>query len=100
MVLARAPGELSLVCREDLRPAGAIAETDFVALGVCGPLDFSLVGVLAGLTSALAQAGVSVFAVSTYETDYLLVRAPALEAAVAALRAAGYDVDESVRDLR
>jgi hypothetical protein len=95
LVLARAPGELSLVCREDLRPPRAPAETGFAALGVCGPLDFSLVGILAGLTAALARAGVSVFAVSTYDTDYLLVREAALDDAISALRTAGYEVGTS-----
>jgi hypothetical protein len=93
-VLARAPGELSLVCRESLRPPGAAAETGFRALGVVGPLDFSLVGVLAGLTGVLAQAGISVFAISTYDTDYLLVRETSLARALEALRTAGYAVGE------
>jgi hypothetical protein len=91
-VVARSPGELTLVCREDLRPPQAIAEIGFRALGVLGPLDFSLVGILAGLTAVLAEAEVSVFAVSTYDTDFLLLPASALEVAVSALRAAGYRV--------
>ena len=93
-VLARAPGERSLVCREDLRPPGARAETGFHALGVVGPLDFSLVGILAGLTGVLAGAEVPVFAISTYDTDYLLVPEASLARALEALRAAGYEVDE------
>ncbi|HVS66578.1 MAG TPA: ACT domain-containing protein [Thermoanaerobaculia bacterium] len=90
-VLARAPGELSLVCREDARPS-VTAELGFRALGVVGPLDFSLVGVLAGLTGVLAAAEVPLFAISTYDTDYLLVRDADLACALEALGAAGYDV--------
>jgi len=93
-VLARAPGERSLVCREDLRPPGVRAETGFHALRVVGPLDFSLVGILAGLTGVLAGAEVPVFVISTYDTDHLLVREASLVRALEALRAAGYEVDE------
>jgi hypothetical protein len=57
---------------------------------VIGPLSFELVGVLAQLTRALADAGVSVFAISSYDTDYLLVRAQATAVAVEALRSAGH----------
>jgi len=91
-VVARAPGELSVVCREERRPAGAHAETGFRALAVRGPLDFSLVGILAGLCGVLADAAISVFAISTFDTDYLLVRDRDLDAAASALRAAGYQI--------
>jgi hypothetical protein len=59
---------------------------------VQGPLDLTLTGVLAALAGALAEAGVSLFAVSTYDTDYLLVRQKDLDRAAAALRAAGHTV--------
>ncbi len=75
-------------------PAPGTVEDDFRALSVAGPLDFALVGILARLCDALARAAVPVFAVSTFDTDWLLVRSDRLEAAIAALRAAGARVDD------
>lgn len=72
--ISRSNDELSIVARADVVPAEIRAERGWCALRVRGKLDFSLVGVLASLTRALAEAGVSVFAVSTYDTDYLLIR--------------------------
>lgn len=90
--VTRAPGELSVVCPEGDVPVGVECERGWRALGVEGPLDFSMVGVLASLTAPLAEAGVSIFAVSTHDTDYVLVREGSLETAVAALRGAGHEV--------
>ncbi len=84
--------EISIVCPEDMAPVGTEIAAGWRALRVVGELDFSLIGIMAALTGALAEAGVSVFALSTYTTDYLLVREEALEQAVAALRAAGHTV--------
>jgi hypothetical protein len=85
--------EISLACLASDAPAGWQAcERDFRALVVPGPLDFALTGILAALTAPLREAGISVFAVSTFDTDYLLVRAPQLDAAVAAWRGAGIAV--------
>jgi hypothetical protein len=92
VAITRTPGELSIVCRADLVPAAVKQETGWRALGIVGPLDFGLTGVLAAVLTPLAQAGVSIFAVSTYDTDYVLVRESKLSAAVQALRAAGHDV--------
>lgn len=87
--------EISLVCSENaVPPMCEKAEPGWRALRVAGELDFALIGILASLTAALASASVSVFALSTFDTDYLLVRAEALPAAVAALRAAGHIVRE------
>jgi hypothetical protein len=94
-VVARTADETSVVTAADRVPAGVRAESDFRALEVAGPLDFALTGVLAGLTATLATAGVPVFVVSTFDTDWLLVRAGRRDAAVAALRASGVRVDES-----
>lgn len=93
--VTRTPGELSVVCRDDAVPDGVRAERGWRALRVDGVLDFSLVGVLARLATPLANAGVSVFAVSTFDTDYLLVKEADLAAAVEALREAGHVVDAS-----
>ena len=67
-------------------------ETGWRALMVQGPLDFSLVGVLASLLDPLKSAGVSVFVLSSFETDFVLVRATALPKALAALAAAGHSI--------
>ena len=84
--------ELSIVCREAGVPKGVLSETGWACLKVEGPLDFALTGVMAALAAPLADAGVSLFAVSTYDTDYLLVKAHALDEAVAALIKAEHTV--------
>lgn len=84
--------ELSLVCPEDFVPAGVRCESQWRVLKVSGPLDFSLVGVLAGLAGTLAAADVSIFTISTFDTDYLLVRQPQLETALSALHGSGYPI--------
>lgn len=86
------PEEVSLVLPEDAAPPHAAAERGWRALRVGGVLDFSLTGVLASLAAPLAQAGVSIFAVSTYDTDYLLMRELSLSVALDALRAAGHTI--------
>jgi hypothetical protein len=89
------PEEFSVVCQERYVPPEVKAERGWRSLKVHGPLDFSLVGVLASLTAVLAEASVSVFVLSTFETDYVLVKEKQLERAVQALRQAGYTVLEA-----
>lgn len=90
--ITRTRQELSLVCAEQDVPPGARAERGLCCLRVDGPLSFSEVGVLSTLAGALAEAGISLLAVSTYDTDYLFVSADREEAAVTALTAAGHAV--------
>jgi hypothetical protein len=90
--LTRTGEELSIVCPGDSVPADVRAEHGFRALKVCGPLDFSLTGVLASLAVPLARAGISIFALSTYDTDYILVRGEQLAAALTVLRDAEHEV--------
>ncbi|MHB8767384.1 MAG: ACT domain-containing protein [Deferrisomatales bacterium] len=90
----RTADELSVVCREDRVPPGARAEPGWACLAVAGPLPFALTGVLAALAAPLARAGVSLFALSTFDTDYLLVKEADLPRAAAALTAAGHEVQE------
>jgi len=85
--------ELSVVCCADPVPDDIRHTAGWRAFKVRGPLDFGLVGILARLSSTLADAGVSIFAISTYDTDYVLVRAPQLDEAIAALESAGYGVE-------
>jgi hypothetical protein len=84
--------EVAVVCDAEHAPRGARREGPWAVLRVAGPLDFSTVGILSALTSALAGAGVSVFAVSTFDTDYLLVPAGDEERAAGALTSAGHRV--------
>lgn len=83
--ITRTADETSVVCAEEAVPREVRAERGWRALKVEGPLDFSITGVLASLASPLADAGVPVFAVSTYDTDYLLVKTADLERAVEVL---------------
>lgn len=94
LAITRTATELSLVCDQAGVPAGVTAESGWRALRVAGPLDFSLTGVLAALAVPLAAAGVSIFALSTFDTDYVLVKEAALPAALEALRRAGHRVGE------
>ena len=98
---ARSPGlwsatrtadELSIVLPEEERRPEWQAETGWRCLQVAGPLDFALTGILASLATPLAEANVSLFAVSTYDTDYVLVRNDLLGRAREALEAAGHRV--------
>ncbi len=90
--VGKTDGELSLVCRATAVPEGCTEEAPgWRCFRVKGPLDFSLIGILSRLSSVLAQEKISVFAVSTFDTDYLLVREEALPRAKAALERAGYD---------
>jgi uncharacterized protein len=91
--VTRTAAELSIVCSPGDVPPGAVVEPGWRALAVAGPLDFALTGVLAALAVPLAEAGVSIFAASTYDTDHVLVRD--LDGAVRALRAAGHEVDDA-----
>ena len=90
LALMRSRDELSVVCAERFVPPEIRAERGMRALMVQGPLEFSLTGVLASIAVPLARAGVSIFALSTYDTDYILVREDALERAVNALSQAGF----------
>lgn len=91
--VTRTPDETSVLAEERLVPPGVRAERDFVAFAVRGPLDFSEVGILATLTRALADADVSCFVVSTFDTDVVLVRAENANRATEAWRGAGWTVE-------
>jgi hypothetical protein len=93
--LTRTPEELSTVCPQELVPEEVEAIRGWKCLKVEGKLDFNLVGILSSLTSSLTEAGISVFAISTYDTDYLFVKERDLDRAVAAFRKAGHDVSRS-----
>jgi hypothetical protein len=90
--VVRTSAECSIVCEDRLVPPSVLAERGYVAFTIEGPIPFGEIGVLAGLTQPLAAAGISVFAISSYDTDYLLVRETAAEEATSAWRRAGYEV--------
>ena len=85
--------ETSLVCPERFVPPDVKAERGWRVLEVAGILDFSMVGVLAALLEPLAQASVSVFSLSTFDTDLILVQEQKLDRAIGALEKAGHRVE-------
>jgi hypothetical protein len=89
----RSDAELSVVCRAEDVPVEVSAERGWCALEVAGPLDFSLIGVVSALVEPLAEAEIPIFVLSTFETDYLLVRERDLAGAVEVLTGAGHEVD-------
>ena len=90
--ITRTVDELSVVCRQDAVPEDLLCERGWRCLRVAGTIPFSAVGVLAALMAVLADAGISVFTISTFDTDYLFVKETNLEAALDAFRRAGYAV--------
>lgn len=90
--ITRTPAELSIACLSDDVPAGGRAEKGWRAFRVAGPIPFEETGVLLAVAAPLAAAGIGIFAISTFDTDYVLVPGRKLEAAVQALAAAGHRV--------
>ncbi len=94
LFVGKTDAELSLICLQEDAPQQCVAREDgWRAFRVAGQMDFSLTGVLAGLSAVLAQARISIFAVSTFDTDYVLVKQDRLAAALAALESAGYGLE-------
>ena len=91
--LTRTDAELSVVCAQDAVPPSVRAEREWRCLRVKGPLGFGMTGVLASLAEPLASSGVSIFVVSTFDTDYLMVQQRDLDRAVHALERAGHRVE-------
>ena len=90
--------EISVVCLTADVPHATLAREDgWRALRVAEPMDFGLTGVLAGISTVLAQAGISIFAVSTFDTDYILIKAENLGLAQTALETGGYTIENPVR---
>ena len=92
LVTARTDEELSVLCDANVVPDGVRAERDLRAFVVRGPLPFDAVGIMADLSGALAAAGIPLFAVSTFDTDYILVRHARVDEARAALTGRGHEV--------
>jgi hypothetical protein len=96
VTISRSAEELSITAAQRDVPAGVRCERDYRALRVRGTLPPNLVGILLSIAEPLAQAGMSIFAISTYDTDYVLVKARDLPAAVEALRRAGHQVGPAI----
>ena len=85
--------EKSLVCPTDIVPKNTISREDgWRAVRICGELDFSLIGILAGIAQILAEKRIGIFAISTFSTDYVLTKEVEYEKAIHALKEAGYSI--------
>ena len=93
--ITRTTEELSISCRQEIVPDDVRCERGWRCLRVAGALDFALVGILASLLVPLADAGIAVFAVSTFDTDYLLVKEGRCDDAIAVMRRAGHSVSSA-----
>ena len=90
--ITRTADELSVICPGAAVPEGVAAAPGWRCLKLEGPFDFSETGLVASFSTALARAGISLMAVCTYDTDYLLVRQTDLEKAIATLEASEYRI--------
>lgn len=88
--LTKTNDEISVVCEKNQEPPHSDVNTDWRAFRVVGTLDFALTGILSSMTLPLAEAEISIFAISTFDTDYLLVKASACEKAINTLEKAGF----------
>ena len=91
--LVRRGDELSIVLPDGEVPEGVLVERGWTAFEVEGPMEFTLTGVLASVAAPLAEAGIPIFALATYDTDVVLVPGAQDVEALEALRAAGHEVD-------
>ncbi|MBL8859553.1 MAG: ACT domain-containing protein [Planctomycetes bacterium] len=92
VAITRTAAELSIVCAQAHVPADIVQERDKIAFGIVGTVPMTTIGLLASLCTALAEARVPVFVISTYDTDWLLVSANHFDTACAALVRSGYRV--------
>ncbi|QAA35058.1 ACT domain-containing protein [Clostridium manihotivorum] len=90
--ITRTYEELSIVCDEANIPDEVKCEKDWRVLKIEGPLDFSLIGILASISTILAQQSISIFAISTYDTDYILVKNKDIDKSVETLIAKNYEI--------
>ena len=88
--VSKTENELSLVCSEVFEVQSLQSSKGWECIKVAGPLDFNLTGILAGISDILAKENISIFAISTFDTDYILVRTLDLSSATTKLRLAGY----------
>lgn len=94
--VTKTPNEISVVCPEDVVPPHVAASRGWRALRFEGPLPLDQTGILASVIGPLARARVSVFAVGTYDTDYVLIPSAQRVGAIAALESAGHTVSAGI----
>ena len=90
--ISKTEDELSIVCDQKSIPSDVKCENDWRVLKIEGPLDFSLIGILSSISTILAEKAISIFAVSTYDTDYILVKDNEIDNAILALENERYEV--------
>jgi hypothetical protein len=93
LTVSRTAEELSITAVQEMVPADVTSVRNYRALRVRGPLPLDLIGILAAIADPLADAGLSIFAISTYDTDYVLVKAQDLETALGVLERAGHEIE-------
>jgi hypothetical protein len=90
--ISKTSDELSIVCPQSNVPHDVKAEKNWRCLKVKGQLDFALTGILASIATPLAEAKISIFAISTFDTDYLMIKQQNFDRAITALTQAGHSV--------
>ncbi|WP_461206322.1 ACT domain-containing protein [Clostridium sp. DL1XJH146] len=90
--ITKTADELSVVCTENSIPSDVKCEKNWRVLKIEGPLDFSLIGILSSISTILAQKGISIFAIFTYDTDYILVKDEEIDNTIGALSDERYEV--------
>ena len=88
----RTSNELSIVCETDQSPSDAVVDGDWRIVFIAAQMELDMVGVLASVLEPLRDAGISVFALSTFDTDYVLIREANVAKALSALRSVGYEI--------
>ena len=91
--VSKTENELSLVCSEAIEVQSLQNSKGWKCIKVKGPLDFNLTGILAGISDILARGNISIFAISTFDTDYILVRSQDLSSARTKLRQISYEFE-------
>ena len=90
--VTRTPDELSIVCPETAVPAGTKSAPEWICLQLQGPFPFHQTGVLASFIAPLSANAIPIFAISTYDTDYVLIQEPFLKKALETLRQSGHEL--------
>ena len=91
--IAKTEDEFSVVCESGIQLPSKKSESNWAAIKIVGPLDFSEVGIIAEISKILAEAGIGIFALSTFDTDYILIKKSKIEEAITALQKNGYSIE-------
>jgi hypothetical protein len=90
--ITKTAAEISVVCLQRNIPDNKICEKDWKVIKIAGSLDFSMVGIISKLSTVLADGGISIFVISTYDTDYILIKKRDIENTIELLKEAGYNL--------